>query len=388
MFPWFRRDPGPLIEALLGEGEREKPADDAGELSAFERLQEENLRKRQARERLVRMGKPALEALVARLGSDDVVNLELGRTLAEFGAPACEVLLQRVENGSLEEALPAARALWEFEDEALPALPRLLRRLETAPPRLAGSLAHLLGRMGPEAAEAIPALLRLMEEGPDAARGSALWALGELELEPPRLEALAMSWIREDADPEVEASAIGLLANTGSDPSRVVHRLAALLSSQSTVDGPNEDRVIRLLGRCREGWAVAVPALRRVAEDAGRNAARRVAALEQLRELGAAPAEIVPALLTLMDDAPEPVCDALCALGPAGAPAVPALVRFLEEEREYWDGCWAAVDALGAIGPGAAAAIPILREMIRHDSPLVRSRAEKALAAVAGGGPV
>lgn len=392
MFGWFRRDPGPWIDGLLGKGGRGKPDDEAaedGDFSAFAELQEEARRKRRARERLVRMGRPALDALVARLGPDDLVNLELGQTLAGFGAPAREALLQRVENGPLEQALPAARALWEFEDDALPALPRLLQRLATAPPRLAGSLAHLIGRIGVGAAVAIPELLRLVEEGPDAARASALWALGQLELDPPRLAALALVWIREGVDPDIEAAAIALLDGSGADPSPVAGRLAARLQSRPPLAGLEQVHVLRLLGRCREeqAAALAVPALRRVAEDAGRNASQRVAALEQLRELGTAPAETVPALLTLLDEAPEPVCDALCALGPAGVPAVPALIRFLEAERDYWDGCWAAVDALGAIGPGAAAAIPILREMIRHDSPLVRGRAEKALAAVAGGGP-
>lgn len=386
MFPWFRRDPEPLIDALLGTGTRTEPEEEAGELSAFEQLQEENLRKRKAREQLVRLGKPALQALLRRLGTDDLVNLELGRTLAEFGAPAREALLDRVENGSLEEALPAARALWEFEDEARPALPRILRRLETAPPRLAGSLAHLIGRIGPEAGDAVPALLRLVEEGPDAARSSALWALGELELEPARLEALALAWIREGIDPEVESTALGLLAQTEADPSRIVQRLAARLAPRATVDGLEASRIVKLLGRCRLESGKAVAALRQVAEDPARPGSLRVAALEQLRELGAGAGELLPALLGLMDESPEAVCDAVCALGPAGAPAVPALIRFLEEEREFWDGCWAAVDALGAIGPGAAAALPILREMTRHESPLVRGRAEKALASV-GGGP-
>ena len=77
----------------------------------------------------------------------------------------------------------------------------------------------------------------------------------------------------------------------------------------------------------------------------------------------------------------EGACDVICELGPAGARFVPTLISELSAHLDYWDFCWAGVDALGKIGPAAYAAKPLLESFLKHESPLVQRRAERAKAA-------
>jgi HEAT repeat protein len=87
---------------------------------------------------------------------------------------------------------------------------------------------------------------------------------------------------------------------------------------------------------------------------------------------------------------------ALKGMGPAAAPAVPALIDALDTHpsrepdlegppRDYKDARWVAADALAAIGPAAKGALPRLREVAaRDDQPEVRAAAAEAIKKIEG----
>ena len=55
--------------------------------------------------------------------------------------------------------------------------------------------------------------------------------------------------------------------------------------------------------------------------------------------------------------------EALAKLGPQAAPAVPELIKRLEEKYDHYR----AIGVLGAIGPAAAPAVPVLLRHLEHD---------------------
>ena len=97
------------------------------------------------------------------------------------------------------------------------------------------------------------------------------------------------------------------------------------------------------------------------------------------------------------DDESRRLCDAIAealgAIGPGAKPAVPVLIRLLQEYRpplglhydtirDYRDGDVSAARALARIGPDAVAAIPSLIEALDRSWPSVDLEAGRALAAI------
>jgi HEAT repeat protein len=92
------------------------------------------------------------------------------------------------------------------------------------------------------------------------------------------------------------------------------------------------------------------------------NPATRREAVGRLEALGPAAAPAVPALIDALGDPDRWVREgagkALAAVGPGAAAAVPALMKTLSDEDDYVR--VRAAQALGAIGPAAKEAIPLL----------------------------
>ncbi len=100
--------------------------------------------------------------------------------------------------------------------------------------------------------------------------------------------------------------------------------------------------------------------------------------IRKLAEIGPAAAPAIPALIAALKDEDWDVrssaARALGNIGPAAASAVPSLIAALKDEnRNVWD---KAVDALGNIGP---AAVPALIAALKDKDSDVRSSAARAL---------
>jgi len=107
-------------------------------------------------------------------------------------------------------------------------------------------------------------------------------------------------------------------------------------------------------------------------------AVRRAAAARALAVIGPAAAPAVPALSKAIRDAePQVSLDAACALGQIGEASVPELIRALADN--HGSVRHMAAFSLGVIGPAAAPAIPALIELLPDKEPYVRNASANAL---------
>jgi HEAT repeat protein len=110
----------------------------------------------------------------------------------------------------------------------------------------------------------------------------------------------------------------------------------------------------------------------------------------KLRNEGAKALPALPQLQAALKD-PDPnvrimVSNAIGAIGPGAAPAVPALMAACSVKGEQTHVLRACAGALGDIGkPGATQALPALRELAKM--PLVRWAAERAIQKIEGTKP-
>jgi HEAT repeat protein len=332
--------------------------------------------------------------------------------------------------------LARSLAVWEIgklgppAGAATPALAAIALDRETfIDPRWASVWA--LERLGPAAAGAAPALLSLLaaDDDPDlrAQTAAALGALGVARGVVPRLaEALddADSLVREEA-----ARALGRIGPQAADASGSLARLAAA-DDVRPVRGAAEEALRRVgagpAERGAGGAAAGHPAPDSLAEllarlgssdpraraeatwpigKLGRDAAPALAAIvRQLRidrdpdarwgaawvvgRLGPDAAEGVSEVAAAVLEDPDPdvranAARALGWIGTSADEALAALVGALADEgasllREE------ALVALARIGPPAARAVPAIRALLADPHAMVRSRAQAALATVAG----
>ena len=75
--------------------------------------------------------------------------------------------------------------------------------------------------------------------------------------------------------------------------------------------------------------------------------------------------------------------NAIAAMGPGAANAVPALIAACRVESEVTHVLRACAAALGEIGPAASSALPTLRDLVAQ-KPLVRRSAERAIEQIEG----
>ncbi len=98
---------------------------------------------------------------------------------------------------------------------------------------------------------------------------------------------------------------------------------------------------------------------------------------------------VSPRLIRLLEEKPrwrEEVCYLIYEMGPAAAPVVPTLIRCLGEPDAHADGdqTWPVVEALGAVGPDAAEAVPSLVSLLSNQSSAVAGSAARALGRIGG----
>jgi HEAT repeat protein len=361
-------------------------------------LERHRVTQEKVKRKLVRLGTGAVPALIARLGETDTGDWTVGKILRRIGKPGLAAIQQVFERESPARRAAAVNALWDFEEDAAIAVPWILQRLDDADPNVRWRLVHALGRIGPRAAEASPRLVELTGAPHPRVRSSAIFALERIDYDREVLAQICIDALNSD-DTEARGMALSALTRVQCDPSPVLGRLVELLADPGA-DGLVERNVIELICRCQSAGSEAVGSLRNLLHDRPRSWRVRSEVAKAIWRLTGNADLVVPALVEMLSDDPEQrqdlaseipfvsqiaseVCDAVSLVGPLAAPAVPALIRLLENS-ENQDICWAAVDALGSIGPAASAAISILKKKTRHSNELVRERAGIAIRRIRG----
>ncbi len=199
------------------------------------------------------------------------------------------------------------------------------------------SAADTLGLFGESATDAIPQLIQALRDGYEPVCLNAAYALGT---------------IGEPAVPQ--------LIETLSDENGPTRRMAAY--ALAAVGTP------------------AVPALSEALQHT--EDAVRIEATYALAQIGDSAETAIP---TLIEHAKDPaaevrryIADAFGGIGPAAAPAVPALIEMLENDEDKQARFEAAL-ALAQIGPASSDAVPALANALRDPDRYVRDNAIHAL---------
>lgn len=213
--------------------------------------------------------------------------------------------------------------------------------------------ADRLGDVGPAANRAIPALIVALKE--EARRPKA-----DSEMAATTEEGYGGCLIR-------------VLAGFGKT---AVPPLIEVLKKEADLRQPVLD-VLGRIGPDAEDAVAVVVSLGKEADDE-----TRASAIGTLGKIGRRSPQAISAMSGALGDSFQPVrAVAVRALGESGAAAkeaVPALIRAWKEEKDE-SVRQGILDALGLIGPDARDAVPTLTDALRHNEPIIRWCAARAL---------
>jgi HEAT repeat protein len=239
----------------------------------------------------------------------------------------------------LAAAGPAATAA---EDPAYTA--RLLRLLDDPSPRVRHDGAISANNAGEQARGTTPRLLELLAREPDDdVRRTVAMALAQTSKGVAGVASALARTLREDASLPVRRAAAESLGRLGDEPAAAVPALGAALADP---DADLRREAARALGAFKTGAAETVPLL----------------------ETALADAKTAHAAVGALGD-----------LGPAAAPAVPALRRLAVTPAKDMELRRKALWALGAIGEPAAMAAPDCLALLSGAEPELRLEAAIAL---------
>jgi HEAT repeat protein len=330
-------------------------------------------------------GRPLADWVRDLTDHDPLVREEAVEVLAQAGQAAKDAA-PRLEKMAHDEPLPlrlrAAVALWRITGKngpAVEALGETLRRSRSLAARRAAL--NDLRQLGPAAAAAVPVLLELLDDPETSLRTDAQGALGSIgvpavtaaverlgdkEVRVRRRAARAVASLshlaREsaadlkkhlaDEDLTVRAGCARVLWYNGDFSAPVLDALAAAVR-----DGSNELRQETFAGVTSILDPPRMKALRPVVEAGlkGPDALTRMRAAQVMYLIDHKADDVLPILIKGLEDRRREVWSAAALsvgkLGPAGAPALPALVRLAASTDEVFS--FELQEAFAGIGPAA-----------------------------------
>ncbi|MEO1399913.1 MAG: HEAT repeat domain-containing protein [Cyanobacteria bacterium J06635_1] len=336
-------------------------------------------RQTQALEALINLGSeakviiPVLEAELSR--PDNTIRTRIPYALAKIGgADVLSNLLSALGHPDTRVKARAISALGLLGADAQPAVPALREALRD--PELQQEAADTLGDIGPGAQAAIPDLIERLpgDSFVSSTAASSLSQIGTAAV-PPLIQALQhpTAAIRIGAADALRrfgpaaAAATPHLIEALRDPALRFYAVDALTgigpaaasASAPLVDLLADEAVGHLVVDALASiGAATVPDLGAVLKTSDLTVQLR--ATQVLGRIGPEAAEAIPSLVSLMGASEgELRHEVVRALSNIGKPAVPALIKALEDPA----GRILAAIALGNIGPEAEAAIPALQEI-------------------------
>jgi HEAT repeat protein len=276
--------------------------------------------------------------------------------LREIGPPAKDAmpaLIDELKNPRPEIRREAILALAAMGDEATAAVEPIAATLGDEYARAAATYA--LGRIGRIPADAETAIRANGKSDDKMLSTTSLWALARVHPEDTSLRREATEQLLErlkDRDPLVRLAAARALAALPPAP-----EITAPLWEKA-LQGADEKTVLHALDALAALGPPAVPRL----VDALQHEKLRGQVVYVLGKMGPAAAPATPALAKLIADKDDHVAQeailALANIGPGAKEAVPALAAALEQGEK--PNAHAVAYALGRIGPAAAEALPAL----------------------------
>ena len=266
-----------------------------------------------AQQALAGIGKPAVRALMAAIGSGDpVFSLDIVATLVRIGSDSISALTETFgdSDGPLLARRYSAMALAELYDTDARVIVVLTKGLVDENAEIRAAAAEGLGDVGMPAESALPQLLLMSRDQrePSLVRERVISALADIA----------------PADRDVNAALVAGVSD--SNPRIYEAAIAALVEISSSPDSPASKELAQLVRDLHSG------------DDQSKSAA----------------------------------ADRLGALGPYAATAVPDLIAVLAGQENSADLQVAAATALGLIGSNAEAAVPELIRMLEVHDPALR----------------
>jgi len=298
-----------------------------------------------------------------------------GRRLSEW--------FRLLESDDDFERLGAARSLGDMGADAAGAVPSLIKSLSDRDPFIQSAAAASLGEIGPAAASAIPAMVKAFKISSGFHKGIIGPAIGQIG--PQAIPALVE--LSKDSNEFVRLEATRALRFVGQGTGAAEARLIELLNDKdSSVRVEAGFTLWKLFGR-----QSVIDLFSRALADPDENA--RACAADYLAELGPAAAPALPALIHALADTSGSVRNrsttAIGKIGPGAKPAVPALLLATSHSghRPFFEkaikgigpeaipalidglgqakGLLAAVESLGRFGAASKAAVPRLRVLLK-----------------------
>ena len=304
---------------------------------------------------------------VRRQAVNAVINIQPGPQVA---VPLCVKLLEDSDAGV------RIRIMNAIADAGPPAVPGMIDALKND--KAAYWACLVLREMGPVAKDAVPALIDRLQDKDPAIRREAILALAAMERE---ATSAAGSVAAALDDEHTRVAATYALGRIGQIPADADGRIRA--------NSKSDDKVLSTASL----WALARvhpedKELRREATEQliarlkEKDSLVRVAAAHALVALPPAPEITMPIWEKAFQDADETtIRHALGAFVTLGAPAVPRLVNALKYEQVRGH----VIYALGEIGPAAAPATPALAKLINDQDDRIAHEAVIALAKIGPG---
>jgi HEAT repeat protein len=314
-----------------------------------------------------------------------IVKCRACDALGSIGEPAiaaCDVLRRSLIDPEPEVRAGAAKALGLMHDTSGRTIDALFEMVSSGSARGRSAALHALGNIGKALSDPGPlqarehAVLAALEDNNADVRWSACYVLESLGLDPKQHVELLMRRFATDTSDDVHRMATGQLQRLTSaiDPAAHVPLMCNVVRAAGTT-ASDMCRALALLGPSADG---AVPCL--IGALRSDNVFLVVEAAIALWKIARRCEESLPELARVFDDMGQSVCDAICEIGPAAAPLVDKVIGALETED--WDLQWAAADALAAVASSRPDVVAALTTALGHPSPIVRSSAARAFAAI------
>ena len=336
---------------------------------------------RRAAIRAVRMIKPGPEKVVPlmlkALGdkSPQVVLMAL-HTLAEVGEPAVAPMIEALKDDRTDYW--ACIVLSGIGPAAKAAVPQLIKTLDDDEPEVRMEVAMTLAAIGEAAAPAVPKLTDELKDKETGVRLAAIYALGTIG---PKAASATKALEPGLQSKDLFTATITTWAlariQAGDEAYRTKLKKDMLPTMFEAVKAKNRKlrvAAVRAIHELKPGSEVVIPAFARIVENADPATINDV--VEAVATLGD---KAVPGLINGLKfkNVRGRAAEVLGRIGEGAAPAVPALIEAMEDERP--DVRREVLFTLGSIGPQAKAAVAVARKALADPDQSVRYSAVWAL---------
>lgn len=306
---------------------------------------------------------------------DSYVRKSSAEALGKIGATSVPYIIKALSDNNSLVRKGAIDALGNMGIVTPELVPALINALEDEDASVRKSAVEALDRIGPVTPEVIPALKKMLGDSDYNVRKSAMEILEKKGALTQDLKIKRHILDLSDSNADIRKGAIDLLNRMGASTPEVN---SAIIKAMEDKDYSVRKSSADFLER-KGSLTAALKAKRYMLDLKYGNKIIRMKAAENLGKLGAVTPEVVPALISAMEDKDihDTAIEAIGNIGSAAKEAVPSLTKALADSDSNVR--MLAADALGKIGPSAKNAVPALIKALRDTDYATRKSAADAL---------